>query len=159
MPIHQPWQCSVGWGSKFCLSAITVGAYVDVEVSGILSLSSNSVTTLIPGMVRETRRDISVFVIYLSVHVSLCERMSVKYAIVLVCKCVNFFSVVTNVRLENKLLNLFFYCFKKYFYKVWVYKYTCMSSLVFKKKNSLHLIFMKSLPCHLTDLFSYNMVV
>lgn len=92
-----------------------MGAYVDVEVSGILSLSSNSVTTLIPGMVRETRRDISVFVIYLSVHVSLCERMSVKYAIVLVCKCVNFFSVVTNVRLENKLLNLFFYCFKKIF--------------------------------------------
>lgn len=92
-----------------------MGAYVDVEVSGILSLSSNSVTTLIPGMVRETRRDFSVFVIYLSVHVSLCERKSVKYAIVLVCKCVNFFSVVTNVRLENKLLNLFFYCFKKIF--------------------------------------------
>lgn len=159
MPIHQPWQCSVGWGSKFCLSAITVGAYVDVEVSGILSLSSNSVTTLIPGMVGETRRDLSVFVIYLSVHVSLCERKSVKYAIVLVCKCVKFLSVVTNVRLENKLLNLFFYCFKKYFYKVWVYTYTCMSSLVFKRKNSLHLIFMKSLPCHLTDLFSYNMVV
>lgn len=60
---------------------------------------------------------------------------------------------------KTSCLIYFFIVLKKYFYKVWVYKYTCMSSLVFKKKNSLHLIFMKSLPCHLTDLFSYNMVV
>lgn len=67
-----------------------MGAYVDVEVSGIMSLSLNSVKTLIPGMVvLQGRRQCLC-------HIAVCTCIIVQEsvyevcAIVLVCKCVRF---------------------------------------------------------------------
>lgn len=67
-----------------------MGAYVDVEVSGIMSLSLNSVKTLIPGMVVLQGR------LQCLCHIAVCmciimqESVYEVCAIVLVCKCVRF---------------------------------------------------------------------
>lgn len=67
-----------------------MGAYVDVEVSGIMSLSLNSVKTLIPGMVVLQGR------LQCLCHIAVCTCIIVQEsvyevcAIVLVCKCARF---------------------------------------------------------------------
>lgn len=77
-----------------------MGAYVDVEVSGILSL--HRLMTLIPGAAVLQGRLQCLCHILSSVSVRERVREMCHCTCLSVCQYVNVLSVVTNVQLENK---------------------------------------------------------